>query len=194
MNEPKCQNKECGHPKSRHTEPFLRLPFVINCLSGCLCPGFEANVAPSPTPKLKLQLILLGESSLYVKVEEVDARWIKSLNNSFVSSHSFVLEVCYAVKIEWPHFYFSIRKDGKCQETTKTFSDADGRDKWITLLKSALKEWAENWEGFKSCTPSCTNHCPPHAPARVEKKEHALEYWDRGVSTTVSKVINYTIW
>lgn len=124
-------------------------------------------------PKLKMQLILLGESSLYVKVEEVDARFVNNGDNekTFLSSSGFLIRSCSYVTFDRSSLELlgSFRGEEHTEHAV-SFAYHSEREAFIERMEAAIKEWSENWEGFKTCSHSCTNHCPPPQPARVEKR------------------------
>lgn len=136
----------------------------------CICRKYQTSpFQQDAKPKLKMQLILLGESSLFVKVEEVDARFVAASESRYQDSRGFFISV-------QPNTFFSdkyIDLSGPIgrKENAGDFPSDEERSKWIKNLELALKEWSEHWEGFKTCSPFCTNHCPPPQPARVEKEE-----------------------
>lgn len=169
-------------------------------------PDTPMNNMLSKRPKLKMQLILIGESSLCVKVEEVDARWsdyhhdnearVYRARNYFNIEYASFPEMYIDCGIL--HLSASVNK-----ECTRAFELASDRTKWIADVEFALKEWSEHWAGFKTCSPSCTNHCPPPQPARMEKRESesALVYYREDAKGTGAeieqpnlKVIHYTVY
>lgn len=203
----------CGHPWRDH---YDRKPIGRYCVgtNDCLCEEFyEANAKlqmakdryvanhtyeeVEQKPKLKMQLILLGESSLYVNVEEVDARFHRGAQY-FAATNFWI-----ARTDDTNYLGSSLRlgTNGGRLENAGDFPSASDRTAWIERMEIALKEWSENWEWFKTCSPSCTNHCPPPKPARVEKEEWTMKAMAvRSDSSQITdmpdriKVIHYTVY
>lgn len=216
----------CGHEKNLHG--CTSCPTEEGHCRGCIgCLHFSGAAKIETTngtyasfhhyqeanakPKLKMQLILLGESSLYVKVEEVDARW-KSTENGISASFAtdfFTLysgNVCELLALPLHRSALRLFKG----EVAKTFVSRETRSAWIDDMEDAIKEWSENWAGFNahwsedgSCDHACKIHVPRPSNARVEKEERYLIPLTAGVSitpgantnlTTDFKVIHYTVY
>lgn len=170
----------CGHVLKEYYEPGRMKSYCsVDCCPCCGIPTYKT--VPTPKPKLKMQLILLGESSLYVKVEEADARWKPAFDGCSTSfaSDNFTLYAGSICELLAPPLHRSALRLGM-GEIAKTFVSRATRSTWIKIMEDSLKEWSENWEGFKTCSPSCTNHCPPPQSARVEKKEGRIEGYEDG--------------
>jgi hypothetical protein len=112
----------------------------------------------SPVVKAKIRFVKF-EKALAMQVLEMDERFrgVSGKSIDFKSRHMITISSCWAPQILIDRLFLrgKMRNNDLLIESVR-FDDNDTRDKTLENYIAALKDWAENWEGFKETKPQET--------------------------------------